>query len=368
MIAKKNNNETSVFVTYQYFLSLAIIFLVNIRYVICNIFDIPTLPLTLLITTLLFTGINYKKIRKPELLLTLLMFFLTVLNIGALSILSFILFCFICKKLDYLIRANLIIMCSLLLYALIAFKLGITNDHIVENAIKIGHTLGFSNPNILSLYVYSIIITLYALTSNKNFLIYIIILFLSYITYKYTGSRSCLIGTGVLILSDICIRLLPKAIIRSKWILYLFPLTLVCASIYFSLHYKEYFLLDVLLSGRLSIIGSILNNISLHQYLTGFPWPPEVPQDNAFITIISSGGLIGLWVYSYWYKKYVNYVRYLGLWSLPIILSILLYGLTEYVFVGLNMISITICLIVKKIIYNANLVNNSSCLQCRQIS
>lgn len=364
------SSASTQFRTFRYLVSLSVIILVNIRFSICNILEIPTLPITLIIIGLLFIGTDYTRIRKCELIITLTLIALTAINRSAISILSFLLFCFNCReKLRSLLWANLLVMILLFITALFLFKLGATRDHVIINAMKVGHTMGFSNPNILSLYLYAIMLTMYVVWSQKKiYFAYVIMLLIAYLTYAYSGSRTTALGVIAIIITGVSINLLPKSIVRSSFMLYLLPIILISATFYYCIHYKDYFILDVIFSGRLSVIGKILNQLSPTQYIMGFPWPSEEPQDNAFITILASGGIMGFWVYFYLYRRYVRVVKYVGIWSLPIIVSVLLSGLTEYVFVGLNMISITLCLIVKILIKNAESLNNSSCLQCRQIS
>lgn len=357
------NSEVSIrFNTCQYIIAVTVIFLVNCRYVFCNLFDIPSFPLTIIITLLLLLGINYKKVDKKELALVLLLVVISALNPSAISILSFVLCCYVfCRKYDDLIMINFFIITGMLLLSIIFYKLGMTHDVFIINQYKEGHSLGFKNPNSFSLYVFSFLITLYVLAPRKYIIpFYFFMVFISIITFLFSGSRTTLFGVTVLILVDGLIHVLPKSIFKSKILLYFYPILLCGLSIYFCLEWRNFGLLDVLLSGRLSIMGSIIDKISPFQFLVGFPWPSDEAQDNAYITMLSSGGLAALWIYFSYYKRYVRVLKVIGLSSLPLIFSILLTGLTEYVFVGLNMISITLILTVKKLINHAEVINNSA--------
>ncbi len=357
-------SSSCLFRTYQYIVAATIIIIVNLRYVICDLFGCPTLPYTIIITLLLLVGIDYTKVVLKELLIVLLFLGITVYHFNAIAILTFILFCYVCSsKLKTLLLINFITMMVLIGCCVVFFMLGITQDHVAINLIKEGHTLGFSNPNILSLYIYGFLLTLYTITPRKYIILtYAIMLYVAFATYSYSTSRTTFIGVLCVIICDLfIINILPKSFILSKHILYLIPLILSSLSVYFCITWENYIELDMLLSGRLSIMGPVVEKASPLGYIIGFTWP-DAQRDNAYITILSSGGIAAFWLYFSYYSRYVNTLKYVGLSTLPVIMSVLLSGLTEYVFVGLNMISITLVLVIKKLFQDAEAINHPSCL------
>ncbi len=355
-------SSSRLFRTCQYIVAAAIIIIVNLRYVICNLFGYPTLPHTILITLLLLVGIDYTKVVLKELLIILLFLGITAYHFNAIAILTFILFCHVCRsKFKTLLLINFITMMIMIGCCISFFVLGITQDHAAINLIKEGHTLGFSNPNIFSLYIYGFLLTLYAITPRKYIILaYAIMLYVAFAAYSYSASRTSFMGVLCVIICDLFINILPKSFVQSKCILYLIPLILSSLSVYLCINWEEYIEFDALFSGRLSIMGSVVENVSPLGYVIGFQWPDDAQRDNAYIAILSSGGLAAFWLYFSYYSRYVNTLKYVGLSTLPIIMSVLLSGLSEYVFVGLNMISITLVLVVKKLFQDVKTINHPS--------
>lgn len=360
-----------IFSTYQTLAVSLIIILVNVRYVICDIFDIPPLPITLFILLLELSAIDYRKIRRKEVIVFVALIFLIFKSFSTISLLMLFLFVVISIKVSFkLIWVNLISISFLLLLCFYFIELGVITNVSYYSLTKECYTLGFSNPNISSLYFYSLIITFYLAYFKEGNKI-ISLLFISIIavwSFDYTKSRTVLIGSLILLLSVLLCFAAPKTIIKNKILLQGIYIGFAFCSLYFCYFCSQYPILNIILSGRLGIMGDVLKSISPIDWLLGFNWPKGIPQDNAYITMLSNGGVMGLLFYYYGFKTYIKDLHIKQLWSLPAFISVITAGLTEYIFVGLNMMSISLTLIIFKIHRDATSLNNITCFQCRKVS
>ena len=163
-----------------------------------------------------------------------------------------------------------------------------------------------------------------------------------------------MLGLGLLFLCDVFFRV---KVLRSKIILYSIPIILIGVSFYLFVNYIEFGELDVILSGRLSYIGRGLANIGVVDWLIGFQWQEDIPVDSAYATLLSSCGLLGILIHYTCFIKYITTIE--NVCIIAIIISILLAGLTEYVFVGLNMVSIILLVLIQRHRTDGNLHNSS---------
>ena len=326
-----------------------VIFMVNFRYVVCDVTNMPSLPVTIIITLLLLLTVNFRAVPRALMLISIVLGFSLMKNSSALAIIDFFLLGFLLRRIPNLNRvmaANLLIMLGFVSGLFFLNQIGIISEVTWQKNGTIAHTLGFHNPNTCALYLYAIIVGLYYFSPNGTYgVIYkIVLVILSWMTYEYTLSRTCILGLVFMIICDVIFRI---RVFGTKFIIYSIPLFLMSLSFYFFVNYADFGVLDVLLSGRLSYIGRGLADIGVIDWIAGFQWREDIPVDSAYATMLSACGFLGIAIHYFYYIKYVGNVQY-SMANTAMIVSILLAGLTEYVFVGLNMVSIILLILILK--------------------
>lgn len=345
---------------------ILVAFFVNLRYVYSGIWNdkIVSLCLTLIINILLFSAINYKSINKKILYIFPFFLFFLLKNPSFNAICDFFILGYLLVNVNKrkIILYNSYFIIFFLLCVWIGLKIGYIKDinFYVPKSDSIVYSLGFWHSNIFSLYVYALVLSIYTLL-RKNILLDILLLYIGWKVYEYSGSRTCFIGTLVLLTCDVTLSKLKIDFLYNKYILYSFPIILIIISFYFIAQYSQYPLIDTLFSGRLSIMGRLFETLSIKEYLIGFNVPPDTPIDSAYFTIFTYGGFPLILFHFYFYYRYIKSGKYKR--SIPIVISILTAGMTEYVFVGLNMISIILLCVMLKNITNENNILHPSNIQ-----
>lgn len=326
-----------------------VVFLVNLRYVFIGLYsNEDSIIFTFLINVFLFLSIDNKILLKNKVLIIFSVYFL-VNRISFISIIDFFLLGYALKRHNTttILKLNIFFISFFLLLILLNVVLGYLPEKVfyVPKTDSIVYSLGFSHPNIFSLYAYALLLSIYLLFKNSFFL-NVLLLISSWEIYKYSGSRTCLIGLCVLCCSDILLKLKLKCLLHDCIIICL-PIFYIVITLFLLFNYQDYPLLDIILSGRLSIMGNCFSNVGLKEWILGFPVSSDMPCDSAYFTIFSYGGFFLL---LYYLKVLTKSVKFLPMNKKRLVLiSILTSGLTEYVFVGLNMISIILlCLLNNK--------------------
>lgn len=336
-----------------------VVFSVNFRYVFCDVADVPSLPITIVITLLLLFAVNLRAVPKSLIIIGIILSMSFLRTPAALAVLDFFLLGFLLRKipkLDRVLFYNLVIMLMFVCGLFFLLHLGVIEEVVwVKNGI-VANTLGFSNPNSCALYLYAIIVSLYYFSPKGiyGFVYKIALIIFAWGVYVYTSSRTGMLGLGLLFLCDVFFRI---KVLRSKMILYSIPIILMGVSFYLFVNYIEFGVLDVILSGRLSYIGRGLVNIGIVDWLIGFQWQEDIPVDSAYATLLSSCGLFGILIHYTYFIKHIRMIE--NVCIIAIIISILLAGLTEYVFVGLNMVSIILLVLIQRHRTDGNLHNSS---------
>lgn len=332
---------------------LIVVFLVNIRYIYSGINeDISfSIYITLLINILLLSCIQWNKVSYKFVLPFIASIFFIGLNISFNSIVDFFLLAYIVPELNKrkIIQINALFSIIFIAVIYILLHLGLIKDlsYYVPKSDSYVHSFGFKQANIFSLYVFALILSVYILY-KRNILLDSFLLGISLIIYNYTGSRTCFIGVLVLLLVDILL-LCKLKFLFNKFFLYTLPIILISGTFYFLYYYYNFPELDTFFSGRLSIMGSILNTISPFNWFIGFKIPEDMPSDSAYFTILRYGGIPLLLYYMYYYFKYIKSET--SEKRLTVVISLLIAGMTEYTFIGLNTVSIILACIVSESLY-----------------
>lgn len=196
---------------------------------------------------------------------------------------------------------------------------------------------GYGNPNVFALFIYSILVNIYLLIYDKKYVSpVLVVLFILVIlpVYNYTHSRTFLLAFLMLIMTHfVVIKQRIKLLIRVKIVLYLMPAIILLFILMVVDNMSEYRLLNVLLSGRLALYRTLVENLSFKDYLLGTPLITEGETiDNAYLHILFEGGLLGFVVFYYLYYKTIKSINKDSYYIVPIFVSFLSYGMTESIF------------------------------------
>ncbi|MEN9919759.1 MAG: hypothetical protein RL662_2195 [Bacteroidota bacterium] len=213
----------------------------------------------------------------------------------------------------------------------------------VDVFIRTRHDFGFAHPNVATMYYWglfmSLILSCY-LSKYRNFLWHL--LFVIFIASVYLYSET--ISRGFITTVVIFISVMGYYSVRStfnkqyvigysKYILYSLPLLLTTLTVYLSLHAKEYVVLDLLLSQRLSLYGQFLNELSPIQYLIGTTSFDAITVDSSYLHLLFESGVL-LYVYFMWlyYFAIKNSIKQQNFVVIAIFVSFQVYGLVESLF------------------------------------
>ena len=340
-----------------------LVIMINLRYVLSGISESSTFFFTLLINAILFLSINYARVQKKALVLFVVLGLLVVKNFASIAVLDFFLFAYIIKKNQVckVLYLNLLIMLFSLLIVFYFVEIGVIENQYtyLPKVDAYSNNIGFKNPNVLSLYLYSIIVSLYMCVCGRiSVILKLLLLIISWLIYSVIYSRTAFYGVVVLLVVDIIVHSKMRFLV-SRFVLNAFPILLVLLTCYFLINYTEYPILNTLLSGRLSIMGGYFVTINPIDWLLGFPWDAELQLDSAYASMISLGGFVSIVLCYIYYSKYI---KRFDSKTLPIVISFLSIGLTEYVFVGLNMASVILICIIVHGLNNKENISSSTCL------
>lgn len=232
---------------------------------------------------------------------------------------------------------------QLLVFILTCFMLygGITHSEMfMQTAIdqRERWDFGYGNPNTFAMFINSIIVNVYLYIHDKKYVGIALILFFVAVmlpVYNYTQSRSYLLASLILIIVHFVLRWkrLFRFSLKMKYILYVIPPVVLMLILTFAKNVGEYRLLNLILSGRLALYRTLVEGISLKEYLFGTPLVSEGETiDNAYLHMLLEGGILGFFVFYYLYYMTIKRMHTEALYILPVLLSFLGYGLTESVF------------------------------------
>lgn len=187
---------------------------------------------------------------------------------------------------------------------LILFKLGLTENLIVNFNYGIGYSLGTGHPNNLAAYIVNItLLFLYLYLRDKSVWINIGTgVIVSIIIWKLTVSRTAVTEIILYVILFLLYRLLK--IIRNKWIFRLIEIIgvmIVLASIYFMLNYSQLSASDSSLIVRFSQGNKIYSMYGIHLWGTAIPFVstfeaaqlhiPALILDNGYLRMLIYHGI-----------------------------------------------------------------------------
>lgn len=287
----------------------------------------------------LLMAVNYRKLHK-EFFVIFLFVIISALNSAARNI--FLLFLCIYILRDISLKKIAFLNCTFAFLVLIItfFMLQIGNlkaemfsQTLFDNRVR--WDFGFGNPNTFALFMYSLIINIYfILTPKYKYFLFFFTVLVSYMVYSYTVSRSFLFAILVFFFVLLLInsgKKLRKWLFNKNLLLTL-PLLLTGFILFIAPKVEDFVFLDVLFSGRLSLYNNFLSGLSVKDYWLGTSSINEETIDNSYLHLLFEGGILCYTLFYYFYYKTIKNLDDSSFYILPVLLSILVYGLTESVF------------------------------------
>lgn len=205
---------------------------------------------------------------------------------------------------------------------------------------RIRYDFGFGHPNAAAMYYWglfvSLVLYLYLSVYRKLlWLFLLLILVFSFFLYSETTSRSFLISVltfaGVYCYYQLRLRLRRGYVIGySRYIIYILPIAMTVITLYFGIYANEYPILDILLSMRLRFFNDFLNTLTPMQCLLGSDAFDSIIVDSSYLHLLFESGIL-LFVFFIWiyYPAIKNIVRQQNFLLIAILVSFLVYGLSE---------------------------------------
>ncbi len=296
--------------------------------------DINTSILTLVINILVFCSINYRRLTS-EYYIIFLFIFLIPFNKGALGIIDFLLIALLLRfsTVERVAKIYLVILLSFVIIWAILYKTGQLNSQDVYSMQK-GYfkTYGFENSNGLGMMGFHLAVCIYLTLRKYNEWASLLLAFVSIqFFYELSVSRTPWIG-GILFCVCVVFNKFKLFNYKIRFLIAILPVVLMIADFYLVLHYDSFWVLDVLISGRLSLPGKIITTWSPINFITGFTWPEDLPLDGSFLMLLCTGGmyiliLLCIWFYRMVMKNFKRIKPYMA-----VILGILACGVSENTF------------------------------------
>lgn len=324
-------------------LTVSLIVLFHVRYIFLTILQTRTIALDALFYLIVLVALCTLKLNKYCLVLVPLVF-LSLLNSAAQNIFLILSSSYIVSvklPLRKLFKINVICIICVILSVVLMVKAGIVKEHIGTSRFyingmiynpRVRSDMGFGNPNRVAILVYSLVINLYLLIKKKHQLLFLIAVILgSYYIYTHTDSRTFILSITCFLLSFFALRSarMSRLMLKTRMVLFYIPIIFLIIIIYVSKIRYDDISLEILTSGRLGLFSDFINHCSLKDYLLGTNLINEKTIDNAYLHLLFSAGIFGLFSMLFLWYKLVSSLDRITLITYPILISITIYGFAE---------------------------------------
>lgn len=328
-------------------LTISLIVLFHVRFIFLIILQTRTIAIDLIFYLLVFAAFCTMRLNKYCLvlvpLLAISLFNSAAQNIFLLLSSSYI----IAVKLPFekVLKVNIVCIICVILAVTLMVKLGIIKEYIgtshfyIKGEIynkRLRSDMGFGNPNRVGLLIYSLIINAYLLfTKRKLTTIMFIVVFVSMYVYTLTNSRTFLFSIGAFILSYLGLKFpsMRNFFLKSRMLLFYVPLIFLILLFYLVKTGYYSISVEVITSGRLGLFEDLISHCSLQDYLIGTNMINDKTIDNSYLHLLFSAGVLGFVPMEYLWFKLLKDLNKTSIYTYPILLSIIIYGFGESLWV-----------------------------------
>lgn len=304
-----------------------------------------------LIAGCLLLSIRYEKIDKNKLFL----FFFLIISLFLRRLL--IVWCLLALAYqidEYRIPLRKITKFALIILVIIFFVLidGILIGIIENEGLKyiksdrLIYDLGTGNANRCASLFFKLVILLYLLLKDtKRKLFVLTTLCISYLGYLINGSRAVLLSSLLLIILSYGYWFH----LYKNWMKYIIaglPVVMYIFTFYLALHLEDYKDINEMASGRLWYIVRFTQEFQTIDWLIGAPRTLNEPLDSSYLEIIHTGGicLASFFCISYASSILYNYKKLIS--YLPVLITILIMGLSESILLRPSDISVILWVLI----------------------
>lgn len=302
---------------------------------------VNTIYITLFLNVLILLAIDFRHARKTIWLFPFLSLLL-IYNKDALALIDIIAMVYVLRGISInkviLINAGcLLLFICCWLYAL---ALGFLKSEVFVMPKGIAQTLGFENPNGLGFLGFQIISALYLVFRKYSLIVLLIItLAINELFFSISVSRTPWVGGFAF---SFILLLMILGLLRS-WMRYaigLLPIVLSLLIFYFTIKIDSYPELEVLFTTRFSLYASIINQMSIVNWIIGAKIPAGMPMDGSYMCLLFEAGIVGLIFFlKAFNKSIVKHFDDLRLY-MPFIIGMLACGVAENTFSSATGISV----------------------------
>lgn len=193
---------------------------------------------------------------------------------------------------------------------------------------------GYGNPNTFALFIFSILVNSYIVFVGKfKNVILPVMLLVGFVVYSYTGSRTFFISIIVLIIIHYSIIYQNGFLLIKKTLVY-FPFVVILFLLFLIFNVSDFAIVNLVLSGRLDLYNSFILKMSLLDFFIGSSIinDAETVIDSSYLHLLFECGIFGLLIFLVSYIKMMKYIDIHMKYYLPVVVSILFYGITESLF------------------------------------
>lgn len=339
MIIKKKQILTLIFYVAYFFIIISDMFSqIKVISDYLNYFDY--IALFLLIVVFIIQNKNYHTKSLIYSVMLLIIGIITFIYSKDKTILKLIMLLITFKEIDFdkFIKTDCFLKIGLLLFVVLAFFLGFTNNILVYREGILRNAFGFSHPNKIGLYLMMISLESYYIMRNKKIIIpFILSIIISSVIFLFIDSRTTLL---IIILNIIFIclnkifknKILEKKIIEivvKNLFLILTIITLILAH-KFSFNNSFLVKLNQLLSYRISYNHYFLTNYGINIFGNFVETSKYLILDSSYLNIILRFGYILFFcLYFLFYKSFKDMYKKKNYILLIIFVLLLFYGFSE---------------------------------------
>lgn len=295
---------------------------------------LDTFVLTVDLNLCLLLAVDYRRLDRTFLIIPFLMLLIPV-NTAIIGTIDFIVLALLLRdvKVEKIAAVYFSVLMVFLLIWIFMYNMGMLDTRELYSEVKGSFsTYGFRNPNGLGMFSFHIYSCLFFLLRKRSLILtLILIVVINEAFYMMSRSRTPWFG-GVIFIVAIIGYMAGIYKYRSRIIWASVPIFLAMLCYFLVLNYRNLFLLDVFLSGRLTIQGPIVAGMSPMGWLIGIKWPTDVPLDCSYVLLLFNGGLILVSILCYYAFRMMMRNFYYVRPFIPFILAVLACGCAENTF------------------------------------
>lgn len=336
--------QSNIVSLYRNVNAVLLILVVGLKFLFDVILEWDIVLLNIVLYCLFLLMVNYRKITWDFFYIPIYLF-ISILNPSAFACLYVFMIVYLLKNCSLKLISYANIMVALIVVFTVYLFIDSGDINVREDVyvqldnIRVRKDYGFGNPNQFAAFCFTLITSLFIALWEKYKKIFVaIFVSIGVAVSNYTDSRS--FQLSCLILTITCVFQILR--FDKNKVYKLFVLLLPFILFIYSFMFPYYDINDdfnAISSGRMILYKSLLDSVTLKDYIIGTNLVNEITVDSTYLHLIFRGGVIYLITfYALYIYAFKNKYQYIYPY-LPILVSILVYGAFETLFVNCTMVS-----------------------------